>query len=59
MVRLNRKEVFSKAAAHIFHSIGSMCDAAYSFYEAGYPEDGDKTIESAIQMISDLPEFPE
>jgi hypothetical protein len=57
-VKPNSKEVFSKAAAHIFHSLGSMCDAANAFYEAGYPEDGDKMIEAVSQMISDLPAFP-
>lgn len=55
----NKKEVLAQASANIFRSIASMMDAAYVFYEAGYPEEGDATVDNAQKIIEALPEFKE
>lgn len=54
-----RKETFTKAGAGMFRAIADLMDAAHVFYEAGYPDEGDKTVAMATEMVSTIPEMPE
>lgn len=53
------KETFSKAGAGYFRAIAELLNSASVFYEAGYPEEGDKTVSTAMSMIQELPESDE
>lgn len=52
-----RKETFTEAGADYFRAIANLMDAAHTFYDAGYPDEGDSTVQTAMDMILKLPEM--
>lgn len=53
------KEVFTQVGAHVFRAMASLLDAAHTFYEGGYPDEGDTVTEAASKMLNALPENSE